>query len=345
MSQSALDQTKINKDKVIQILNQFSAIAQQKRLVVFHHHPYQFADLYDAFTECGYGTIQPLYWYKKGHNYQGDKNHFVQAVEPIMVGFFPKQSAFQLDLPLNPTERHNLLVFAPPSTKQRNSDSERINPFEKPVSLSQHILTTLLPGNSHVLVGCMGSGSEVLGALAADMQVIGFDLDPAQVQATKERLHKVAKRMKDLEEKQAQAQQKSAAKASEEEEKEGSSPAKVQTILDKTGSIGGDPASSVHATCRGCKARFDVRSDDAAYCKFCNKWFHKPASEAVASSSSSVAKQDCSISCLQVEGSNMCNKGLPNPAQGYFCDAECHERWHAMKERAAKSASEQDKSA
>eukprot|EP00808_Paulinella_micropora_P025278 g48667.t1 len=97
------DQEEINKDKVKTLLNAFSVVGNsEKRAVVFHCHPSQCNMLVEALSVTGYQTIETVYWYKKNHNYVGDVQKWIKAVEMMLVAFNPKQASFTLNLDQNP---------------------------------------------------------------------------------------------------------------------------------------------------------------------------------------------------------------------------------------------------
>eukprot|EP00808_Paulinella_micropora_P017260 g14098.t1 len=135
------DQEEIHEEKVKTLLNAFSVVGNsEKRAVVFHCHPSQYNMLVEALSVTGYQTIETVYWYKKNHNYVGDVQKWIKAVEMMLVAFNPKQASFTLNLDPNPINRHNIFVVEVPVKKQRHSsDGARVNVFEKPTELSKQI--------------------------------------------------------------------------------------------------------------------------------------------------------------------------------------------------------------
>eukprot|EP00808_Paulinella_micropora_P019458 g41947.t1 len=111
ISELVHDQEEINEEKVKTLLNAFSVVGNsEKTAVVFHCHPSQYNMLVEALSVTGYQTIETMYWYKQNHNYVGDVQKWIKAVEMMLVAFNPKQASFTLNLDPNPILRHNLFV-------------------------------------------------------------------------------------------------------------------------------------------------------------------------------------------------------------------------------------------
>jgi len=279
------DQTEITEDKVKSLLNQFSVVGNsEKRIVVFHLHPSQYNMLVSCLSATGYQTIETIFWYKKNHNYVGDVQKWIKAVEMMLVAFNPKQASFVLNLDRNPTLRHNLFVVDLPVKKQRHSsDGTRVNVFEKPSELSRRILSTILTPLSNVLVVCMGSGSEVIGALDANMRVTGIEQDAKQVAFAKARVQKHLHPKKSKSKKKEASSEDEVPESSQQEEE--ADDQQVDQELEETGFVGGSDKGETKANCFTCKRELDVEEDAVVVCQHCNRYLCKPINASSSSSS------------------------------------------------------------
>eukprot|EP00808_Paulinella_micropora_P002484 g41677.t1 len=133
------DQEEINEENVKTLLNAFSVVGNsEKKAVVFHCHPSQYNMLVEALTSTGYNTIETVYWYKKNHNYVGDVQKWIKAVEMMLVTFNPKQASFTLNLDPNLINRHNLFVIEDvinaervPHSVERERDTKYSFPWDR----------------------------------------------------------------------------------------------------------------------------------------------------------------------------------------------------------------------
>eukprot|EP00808_Paulinella_micropora_P004150 g15765.t1 len=249
------DQTKINEEKIKGLLNQFSVVGNSdKRIVVFHLHPSQYNMLVSALLTTGFQTIETVYWYKENHNYVGAPQKWIKAVEMLLVAFYPKQGSFVLNLDKNPLKRHNIYTVRVPAKKQRHDEGgERVNVFEKLPELARRILSDILLPHSKVLVICMGSGSEVIVALQANMTVVGIESDGAQVEFCKQRVRQFYEPPKQ------KGRKKKALADQEEDEEEGAEEeedvdtGEVDKELEEKGSVGASLESSSVSSCFTCK--------------------------------------------------------------------------------------------
>lgn len=65
---------------------------------------------------------------------------------------------------------------------------QRVHTTQKPVELMADLVRAVTPADGLVYDPCCGSGSTLIGALAAGRRAIGIDLDPRNVENTKRRI-------------------------------------------------------------------------------------------------------------------------------------------------------------
>jgi hypothetical protein len=135
----------------------------------------------DIMEQEGYGTVQPYFWHKTGHNWmQGAPQTFAQSVETAVVGYYPRASDVESHFPSNPLECHNFLE-TPGLRKYVLTDAgAKANAHEKPVSAMARILDLFCVQGETVLVLCAGVGGEVRACIRAGLNVVAVEKDVAQ---------------------------------------------------------------------------------------------------------------------------------------------------------------------
>lgn len=89
-------------------------------------------------------------------------------------------------------ERPNFVFMPAVRNFLRDEKGEVINFSEKPIALASHIMRIIVPKGATVLVLGYGSGSEVCGALAAGLNVVGVENDQRQLKAAQSRVRAFA---------------------------------------------------------------------------------------------------------------------------------------------------------
>ena len=161
------------------LLRQIQAVKTDlASVVMFWHSPHQQPMITTKLQEHGFTNITDFYWYKANAN-QAGTTHFVRAVEVATIAMKGGRSLGYTTLPSDHIQRHNHITQD--SVVSLSKDGGRIiNPSEKPPELFERIFKLLALPHSKVLLLGFGSGSEVIGALSAGLDVVGIENDPKQ---------------------------------------------------------------------------------------------------------------------------------------------------------------------
>eukprot|EP00808_Paulinella_micropora_P014204 g67810.t1 len=224
-------------------------------------------------------------------------------------------------------------LTALPAKKQRHDEGgERVNVFEKPPELTRRILSDILLPHSKVLVVCMGSGSEVIGALQANMTVVGIESDGAQVEFCKQRVRQLYKPPKQKGRKKKADQEE---EEEEEAEEEDVDPGEVDQEMEEKGSVVASSESSSVSSCFTCKGEVDLELGGVVSCEIDNHLLHKPSTSSSSSGDAS-NKSPCSVGCYN-EALGRCAVNDGYHCKGFFCNETCHMNWHNFQKIAAAS--------
>lgn len=143
-----------------------------------------------AMEEVGFGSVHPYYVYKPGQNQRGT-DCFIFAVEMILIGYKAEANRRGLVFPdKNPILRHNLL-FGHTLRGQRfrlSGQPEPVNTCQKHSGIAYELATIFTHPGANALVIGSGSGSDVIGCLRAQLNVVAIDKDPTQFHGCKTRL-------------------------------------------------------------------------------------------------------------------------------------------------------------
>ena len=134
-----------------------------------------------AMEKHGFSNVSYLVWWKNNFNID-NAPHLVFATEFIVIGWRAGFRGMPSFLDPNPTKRHNMII----GPQQRNFHQDQgkvINPYQKPQYLAYSLCKNFCEPNATVIVVGFGAGGDMEGAVAAGMNVVGFEKDKAQYQA------------------------------------------------------------------------------------------------------------------------------------------------------------------
>ena len=142
-----------------------------------------------AMEENGYRDVHPFYVYKPQQNRRGT-NCFIFAVECILVGYMAATSERKLNFEqANPLFRHNLLFSHNVRARaQLPGTGEEVNTTQKHPAVAHHLASIFCEPGSNALVLGAGSGSDVIGAMWAGVNVVGVEKDITQFEGCRARL-------------------------------------------------------------------------------------------------------------------------------------------------------------
>ena len=100
-------------------------------------------------------------------------------MEHLLVGFFGGRNNVPWLFGPNTYDRHNLLV-GPNVNARLMNDQAPVNRHEKPAWITRLLAASFCSPGDTVLVLGAGAGGDAVGLLAAGMNVIGLENDPAQ---------------------------------------------------------------------------------------------------------------------------------------------------------------------
>jgi hypothetical protein len=172
-----------------QMLQQIVAInGSQNSVLVFVLDIEDFGRYAKVVRANGWGYIHKMTWYKPMHNATG-VGCYIYATEVIMVCYRPNQHATQwFGKEKNPTKRHDIFALPACTTKIMHTDHREVNKHQKPTGLIRFFIEKHCGPSDFVLVLGFGSGSEIIGAVQSNVNVVGVEQDPRQFNAFRARL-------------------------------------------------------------------------------------------------------------------------------------------------------------
>jgi hypothetical protein len=136
----------------------------------------------------GWTNVHKMTWYKTDHNATG-VGCYIFATEIIMVCYRPNWHETQwYGMEKNPTKRHDLFALPACSTKTIHTDGVEVNKHQKPTGLIRFFIENHCGPSDFVLVLGFGSGSEIIGAVQSNVNVVGVEQDVRQFNAFRARL-------------------------------------------------------------------------------------------------------------------------------------------------------------
>ena len=134
-----------------------------------------------AMEKHGFTNVSYLIWWKNNFNID-NAPHLVFATEHIVLGWRSGFRGMPTFLDPNPTKRHNVII-GPQQRQFHTHQGKVINPYQKPQYLAYSLCKAFCEPNATVVVVGFGAGGDMEGAVAAGMNVVGFEKDKAQYDA------------------------------------------------------------------------------------------------------------------------------------------------------------------
>jgi hypothetical protein len=149
----------------------------------------------DAMLASGFHSVQSIFWYKKDQQQNLGAHMLVPSVEVGLMAFLTgatqsNQYRHSINLPVNPFDRHNIIVGPGQRVYDRNADGKVINVCQKPAYLSEYFASRYLQPNSWVYVAGSGAGGDVMGFMNAGHNVLAMEKDAPQLKAMMANLRK-----------------------------------------------------------------------------------------------------------------------------------------------------------
>ena len=149
----------------------------------------------ESMLASGFHSVQSIFWYKKDQQQNMGAHMMVPSVEVGLMAFLTgatqsNQYRHSINLPVNPFDRHNIIVGPGQRTYDRNAEGKVINVCQKPAYLSEYFAARYLSPNSWVYVAGSGAGGDVMGFMNAGHNVLAMEKDAAQLKAMMANLRK-----------------------------------------------------------------------------------------------------------------------------------------------------------
>ena len=119
----------------------------------------------------------------------------VPSVEVGLMAFLTGATAnnqyrHSINLPVNPFDRHNIVIGPGQRVYDRNAEGKVINVCQKPAYLSKYFAARYLQPNSWVYVAGSGAGGDVMGFMNTGHNVLAMEKDAPQLKAMMANLRK-----------------------------------------------------------------------------------------------------------------------------------------------------------
>jgi hypothetical protein len=172
---------KVPADEVTTIMRQADAIQlHQASIFTFYHCPYDTSMFMDCLVSRNFQELQHLYWHKTNQVAQTHVSKYTNAVEGMVMGFFPNGSANLWSMDPDPRKRHNFIDVPSVSTLHKRPDGTAINVTQKPQQIAKWICDHHVPPGGNVMIIGAGAGGDMLGAIDAGCDVSGIERDEEQ---------------------------------------------------------------------------------------------------------------------------------------------------------------------
>ena len=111
----------------------------------------------EAMLSSGFHSVQSIFWYKKDQQQNMGAHMMVPSVEVGLLAFLTgatqsNQYRHSINLPANPSDRHNIIIGPGQRQYDRTAEGKVINVCQKPAYLSEYFGTRYLQPNSWVYV-------------------------------------------------------------------------------------------------------------------------------------------------------------------------------------------------
>lgn len=192
------DKPMTREDLALTISQIFPQNKSQHHVYVGMCHFSQKAMFAEVLKEKGYTDVHEAFWQKLGINVPGHQR-YTFSVEHMIVGYYGGRRNNVWQVPADPMQRLNTIFGPVLKHSTLNESGKPVNPCEKPPYLARIFAKHHVQPGNHVLVFGAGSGSDVLGALAAGCNVTALESDVNQFPYLVQRLQKVATDMSSAE--------------------------------------------------------------------------------------------------------------------------------------------------
>ena len=168
-------------DEFSDILKQVDVLQKaEKYCVIFWHKPDDTHIIRDVLEKRSYKELTHFYWHKTGHYTPTPTFTYTSSMEMCTIAYTPNRKECPQNLPLDPRKRHNFVDMPAVSVYMKHDDGTVINECQKPVELAKLLISNHISPGGNVLVLGTGAGGEVMGAVAAQCNVVGVEKDPKQ---------------------------------------------------------------------------------------------------------------------------------------------------------------------
>ena len=158
----------------------------------------EFSTVMKAFAATGFVDVETIAWQKPQQNQHGPPHKLIQCMEYCLIGHYQAKVPTRVNLPSNP------LLRAPhisaPSVRSLHKDpssGEVINPYQKPISVTQYLMRMYASAGELVMVLGTGSGAEVEAAMSLGLRAVGFERMQPQWTASQYHIEKYAAALED----------------------------------------------------------------------------------------------------------------------------------------------------
>ena len=159
-----------------------------KCLIIWHAFD-QNTMIAEALARAGWEKRVVCIWHKTGQNANGNLEDFVNGWECCTMSWFGVKDKTRIHLPHNPLDRQNIWMMPSVNAHSKIPGTQKdINFCEKPPQFAKQFCEWFGRPNDNILVLGFGSGSDLIGCLEANMNVVGVELDPVQFAAVIARL-------------------------------------------------------------------------------------------------------------------------------------------------------------
>ena len=174
------DNAPLSQDQLTQVISRVRAVVNKSAWVYVCYYPSRKIDqIMEVLTNANFPDLAELFWYKTNQVSDSLGKNFIWAMEHLIVGFFGGRNNVPWPFGPNTYDRHNLLV-GPNVNARLMNDQVPVNRHEKPAWITRLLAASFCSPGDTVLVLGAGAGGDVAGLLAAGMNVIGLENDPAQ---------------------------------------------------------------------------------------------------------------------------------------------------------------------
>lgn len=182
-------------------------LTQVQRLVrdtgsIFIHSTYHNSGFVNVACQAlGLEIINEIVWYKRNSFPNLSNRRLTASHETILWihtgGEKNRRYRFNSDVAkkayypndqLKKADRQMRTVWDIPNNKKRSEIALGKHPTQKPLAVSQRMLSIAAEEGNHLLVPFAGSGSEMISGIRANLRVTGYEIDPDYYELAKHRI-------------------------------------------------------------------------------------------------------------------------------------------------------------